>query len=90
MTRPTSWAKATGAVKAPAALAYDASRFLIQGLGAASGEDQLIPALRGIRSFNGVMGRIVFDEKTGANQNAAIYRVERKGFKEVEQCPEGE
>ena len=73
-----------------ASLAYDAARFLLQGMAAASGEDQLIPSLKAIRSFNGVLGRIAFDEKYGANANAALYRVEKKGFKEVETCPEAE
>jgi ABC-type branched-subunit amino acid transport system substrate-binding protein len=73
-----------------AALAYDAARFLLQGLVAAPGEDQLIPALKAIRSFNGVLGRIAFDDRYGANANAAIYRIEKKGFKEAESCPEAE
>jgi ABC-type branched-subunit amino acid transport system substrate-binding protein len=73
-----------------AALAYDAARFLLQGMAAASNEDQLIASLKSIRSFNGVLGRIAFDEKYGANANAALYRVEKKGFKEVETCPEAE
>lgn len=73
-----------------AALAYDAARFLLQGLVTSQGEDQLIPALKAIRTFNGVLGRVVFDDRYGANANAAIYRVEKKGFKEVESCPEAE
>jgi ABC-type branched-subunit amino acid transport system substrate-binding protein len=73
-----------------AALAYDAARFTLQGLTAASNDDQIIPSLKGIRSFNGVLGRITFDEKYGANTNAALYHVEKKGFKEVETCPEAE
>ena len=73
-----------------AALAYDAARFILQGMASASNEDQIIPSLKAIRSFNGVLGRIVFDEKYGANANAALYRVEKKGFKEVETCPEAE
>jgi ABC-type branched-subunit amino acid transport system substrate-binding protein len=73
-----------------AALAYDAARFTLQGLAAASNDDQIIPSLKGIRSFNGVLGRIAFDEKYGANTNAALYHVEKKGFKEVETCPEAE
>ncbi|MDB5103569.1 MAG: Extracellular ligand-binding receptor [Fibrobacteres bacterium] len=73
-----------------AALAYDAARFLLQGMASSPGEDQLIPGLKSIRSFNGVLGRISFDEKYGANSNAALYRVEKKGFKEVESCPEAE
>ncbi|MBW8887012.1 MAG: penicillin-binding protein activator [Fibrobacteres bacterium] len=73
-----------------AALAYDAARFLLQGLSTAPSQDQIIPSLKAIKSFNGVLGRIVFDEKYGANTNAAIYRVEKKGFKEAETCPEAE
>ena len=73
-----------------AALAYDAARFVLQGMASASNEDQLIPGLKGIRTFNGVLGRIAFDEKYGANTNAALYRVEKKGFREVETCPEAE
>ena len=73
-----------------AALSYDAAKFLLQGMSTASGDDQLIPSLKAIRSFNGVLGRIVFDERYGANANAAIYRVEKKGFKEVDSCPEAE
>jgi ABC-type branched-subunit amino acid transport system substrate-binding protein len=73
-----------------AALAYDAARFLLQGMATASDDEQIIPSLKSIKSFNGVLGRIDFDEKSGANSNAALYRVERKGFKEVESCPEAE
>jgi ABC-type branched-subunit amino acid transport system substrate-binding protein len=73
-----------------AALAYDAARFLLQGMAAAPNDDQLIPGLKGIRSFNGVLGRIAFDEKYGANANAALYHVEKKGFREVETCPEAD
>jgi ABC-type branched-subunit amino acid transport system substrate-binding protein len=73
-----------------AALAYDAARFLAQGMAASPGEDQLIPGLKAIRSFNGVLGRIAFDEKYGANANAALFHVEKKGFKETETCPEAE
>jgi ABC-type branched-subunit amino acid transport system substrate-binding protein len=73
-----------------AALSYDAAKFLLQGMSTASGDDELIPSLKAIRSFNGVLGRIVFDDKYGANTNAAIYRVEKKGFKEVESCAESE
>ncbi len=73
-----------------AALSYDAAKFLLQGMSTASGDDQLIPSLKAIHSFNGVLGRIVFDERYGANANAAIYRVEKKGFKEVESCPEAD
>jgi ABC-type branched-subunit amino acid transport system substrate-binding protein/outer membrane protein assembly factor BamD (BamD/ComL family) len=73
-----------------AALAYDAGRFLLQGLTASPGEDQLIPGLKSIRTFNGVLGRIAFDDRYGANANAAIFHVEKKGFKEVESCPEAE
>ncbi len=73
-----------------AALAYDGAKFLLQGMTAAGASDQLIPSLKAIHSFNGVMGRIVFDDKYGANANAAIYHVEKKGFKEVESCPEAD
>ncbi len=73
-----------------AALAYDAARFALQGMAAASNDDQIIPSLKAIRSFNGVLGRIAFDEKYGANANAALYHVEKKGFKEVETCPEAD
>jgi ABC-type branched-subunit amino acid transport system substrate-binding protein len=72
------------------ALAYDAARFVLQGLTANPGEDRLIPGLKAIRSINGVMGRIAFDERHGSNTNAALYRVERRGFKEVESCPEAD
>jgi ABC-type branched-subunit amino acid transport system substrate-binding protein len=73
-----------------AALSYDAAKFLLQGMSTASGDDQLIPSLKSIRSFNGVLGRIEFDEKYGANSNAALYRIEKKGFKEIESCTESE
>ncbi|HKP94623.1 MAG TPA: penicillin-binding protein activator [Fibrobacteria bacterium] len=73
-----------------AALAYDAARFILQGMASSPDEDQLIPGLKAIRSFNGVLGRIAFDEKYGANANAALYHVEKKGFKEVETCPEAD
>ena len=73
-----------------AALAYDAARFTMQGMAGAASDDQVIPGLKAIRSFNGVLGRIAFDDKYGANANAALYRVEKKGFKEVESCPEAE
>ncbi|HLP43637.1 MAG TPA: ABC transporter substrate-binding protein [Fibrobacteria bacterium] len=73
-----------------AALAYDAARFVLQGMAANRNEGQLIPTLRGILAINGVLGRIAFDEKYGANTNAALLRVEKRGFKEVEACPEAE
>ncbi len=73
-----------------AALSYDAAKFLLQGMSTASGEGQLIPSLKSIRSFNGVLGRIEFDEKYGANANAALYRIEKKGFNEIESCSETE
>jgi len=73
-----------------ASLAYDAARFALQGMAAASNDDQIIPSLKAIRTFNGVLGRIAFDDKYGANTNAALYHVEKKGFKEVETCPEAE
>ena len=37
-----------------------------------------------------VLGRIEFDEKYGANANAALYRIEKKGFNEIESCSETE
>jgi branched-chain amino acid transport system substrate-binding protein len=73
-----------------AALSYDAAKFLIQGMSTASGDDQLIPSLKSIRSFNGVLGKITFDEKYGSNTNAALYQIEKKGFKELESCPEAD
>ena len=73
-----------------AALSYDAAKFLLQGMSTASGEDQLIPSLKSIHSFNGVLGRIAFDDKYGANTNAALFRVEKKGLKEIESCPEAD
>jgi ABC-type branched-subunit amino acid transport system substrate-binding protein len=72
------------------ALAYDAARFVLQGLTANPGEGALLPGLRQIRGLNGVLGRITFDEKYGANANAALYQVEKRGFKETETCPEAE
>jgi len=41
-----------------------------------------------VRTFAGVLGPIVIDEKTGANQSAALFKVERKGFTELPACPE--
>lgn len=73
-----------------AALAYDAARFVTQGIVSNPGEGALIPGLRSIRSINGVLGRIAFDEKYGANANAALYKVEKRAFKETEACPEAE
>ncbi len=73
-----------------AALSYDATKFLLQGMSTAAGDDQLIPSLKAIRTFNGVLGKIVFDDKYGVNTNAALFRIEKKGFKEVESCPEAD
>ncbi len=73
-----------------ASLSYDAAKFLLQGMATSSKDDQLIPNLKGIRTYNGVVGRIAFDEKYGANTNAALYRIEKKGFKEIESCPEAD
>lgn len=73
-----------------AALAYDAARFVLQGITANPGEGALIPGLKAIRGINGVLGRIAFDERYGANANAALYRVEKRAFKETEACPEAE
>lgn len=73
-----------------AALAYDAARFVLQGVTANPGEDALIPGLKSIRAIDGVLGRISFDERNGANSNAALYRVEKRAFKETEACPEAE
>ncbi len=73
-----------------AALAYDAARFVLQGITTNPGEGALIPGLRSIRTINGVMGKIAFDEKYGANANAALYKVEKRSFKEVESCPDAE
>jgi ABC-type branched-subunit amino acid transport system substrate-binding protein len=73
-----------------AALAYDAARFVLQGVTANPGEGALIPGLKAIRTINGVLGRISFDERYGANTNAALYRVEKRAFKETEACPEAD
>jgi ABC-type branched-subunit amino acid transport system substrate-binding protein/predicted negative regulator of RcsB-dependent stress response len=73
-----------------AALAYDGAKFLLQGMAGAASDDKLIPSLKAIRSFNGVLGRITFDEKYGANTNAALYRIDKKGFVEIESCPEAD
>jgi ABC-type branched-subunit amino acid transport system substrate-binding protein len=70
-----------------AALSYDAARFLLQGMAKTAEPDQLVPALRGIRVFPGVLGDIVFGEDEGVNQNTALFHLEKKMFKEVPGCP---
>ncbi len=81
----TRWGKAPDKV---GALGYDATRFLLEGLNSSPGKDGLISTLRGVRSFAGVQGLVLFGEGKGANQNTALYRVERKGFKEISGCVE--
>ncbi len=71
-----------------AALSYDAARFLLAGMSQASPPDQLIRALRAIRTFPGVLGDIEFGEDEGVNENTAVYHFERKAFKEVNDCPD--
>lgn len=68
-----------------AALSYDAARFLLQGMEKSSQPGTLIPALRGINVFPGVLGNIVFGEE-GVNQNTALFRLEHRTFREVQDC----
>jgi len=68
-----------------AALSYDATRFLLEGMQKSSEPKTLIPALRGIKIFPGVLGDIVFGDEE-ANQNTDLFRLERRSFKEVPDC----
>ncbi len=68
-----------------ASLSYDAARFLLEGMKKSSQPKTLIPALRGIKTFPGVLGDIVFGDDD-ANQNTALFRLEKKSFKEVQDC----
>ena len=71
-----------------AALSYDAARFLLEGMGKSSQPGTLIPALHEIENFPGVLGNIVFG-KEGVNQNTTLFRLERKSFREVQDCAVG-
>jgi len=68
-----------------AALSYDATRFLLEGMQNSSEPKTLIPALRAIKTFPGVLGDIDFGEDE-ANQNTAVFRLERRSFKEAPDC----
>lgn len=68
-----------------AALSYDAARFLLQGLRTSSQPGTLIPALHAIPVFFGVLGNIDFGSE-GVNQNTALFQLEHRSFKEVEDC----
>lgn len=70
------------------ALAYDAARFLLQGLEKGGDGPKLIKSLRDNGRFAGVLGDIALDPQDGANQNTALFRVDKKAFVEVEGCPE--
>jgi ABC-type branched-subunit amino acid transport system substrate-binding protein len=72
-----------------AALSYDAARFLLEGMASAREPEDLIPALRKVRAFPGVLGDIVFGEDEGVNQNTALFRLEKKTFKEIQDCAAG-
>ncbi len=70
------------------ALGYDAMRFVLEGLQASSGKDGLIGTLRAVKSFEGVQGKVLFSDGNGANENTALYRIERRGFTEITGCAE--
>ncbi len=73
-----------------AGLGYDATRFLLEGLNVSSEIEELNNHLRNIKTFNGVQGKFIFNDHSGTNQNTAFYRLEKKGFRELETCPEME
>ena len=68
-----------------AALSYDAARFLLQGMESSSQPGTLIPALRAIPTFSGVLGNIVFGGE-GVNQNTALFQLQSRSFHEVPDC----
>jgi branched-chain amino acid transport system substrate-binding protein len=68
-----------------AALSYDAARFLLEGMHNSSQPGALTSALRDIHVFPGVLGDIKFDDD-GVNRNTALFRLERRSFKEVQGC----
>jgi len=69
-----------------AALSYDAARLALDGFAKARDSRDLIPALGDIKTFEGVLGPIVFQNETGANQGAALVRIDKKSFKPVSGC----
>jgi ABC-type branched-subunit amino acid transport system substrate-binding protein len=71
-----------------AALSYDAARLMMQAFEKSPKSEDLIETLRKVHSFDGVLGPITFDEKTGANQTAALMRVDKKMFKDAPGCAE--
>jgi branched-chain amino acid transport system substrate-binding protein len=71
-----------------AALSYDAGRLMMQAFGKSSRSADLIETLKDVHSFDGVLGTITFDEKTGANQSAALMKVDKKTFKDAPGCAE--
>ncbi len=68
-----------------AALSYDAARFLLEGMEKSSQPGTLIPALHQIQNFPGVLGNIAFGSE-GVNQNTSLFHLERKSFREVQDC----
>lgn len=72
-----------------AALSFDAARLILEAL-SRKGEKEFAAHLDGLLEFEGVLGKMVFDPDRKANRNTALYRVERRGFKEVASCQEGE
>lgn len=69
-----------------ASLSYDATRMMLEGFAKAAKNEDLIPTLKSLKSFDGVLGPIAFDEKSGANQRAALMRIDKKSFKDAPSC----
>ncbi len=69
-----------------AALSYDATRMMLEGFSKSSKAEDLIPSLKALKSFDGVLGPIAFDEKSGANQRATLMRIDKKSFKDAPAC----
>jgi branched-chain amino acid transport system substrate-binding protein len=71
-----------------AALSYDAARLLAEAMVKSPKAEDLIETLKEVKRFDGILGPIAFDEKTGANQSANLMRVDKKTFKDAPGCNE--
>ncbi|MFP4165339.1 MAG: penicillin-binding protein activator [Chitinispirillaceae bacterium] len=69
-----------------AAMGYDAARLVIKAMEQTRGAEvsKLIHALRQVKNYKGLSGQISFDARSGANTEAAILKVTKKGFIRVQ------
>lgn len=71
-----------------AALSYDAARLMAEAMVKSPKADDLIENLKEVKRFEGILGPIVFDAHSGANQSANLMRVDKKIFKDAPGCAE--